>query len=165
MSSNTIVFSWADIEKIIKRELKRIRNDEMPDFIIAIQRGGFIPSVILSHALNIREIIPLDVKITVDDSVNSKKIQPTLLHNPDIEKIRDKKVLIVDDIAGSGTTYKRVYEYLMSYCPARIKSFVCVVNRDNWNKANCEPPQKLITYLGEEIQGWVEFPWEKVYHE
>lgn len=164
MSTNvdTIVLSWKDIEKIIEQESRAIKDDGIPDLILAIQRGGFIPSVMLSHALNIRDIIPLNVKITVDDTVNSQKIQPILEHNPAVEKIKGKNVLIVDDIVGSGNTYQVVYDYLTTYCPASIKSLVCVINRDNWNKANDESPEKSITYIGKEVRGWVKFPWERI---
>lgn len=158
---NTITLSWNDIEKIIMHASKHIKDDGVPDVILAIQRGGFIPAVMLSHALNIRDIIPLNVKITVNDSINSQKMQPILEHNPDVQKIKDKNVLIVDDIIGSGCTHHVVSNYLAKYQPASLKSLICVINKNNWEKTNYESPNKLISYIGIEVRGWVEFPWER----
>jgi len=160
---NVIPISWDEIVRLIKNVSKSIEVDGKPDIIIAIQRGGLIPGVILSHILGVRELIPLSVKITIDDSIYSKKIEPILEHNNIIEKINGKSILVVDDIAGSGETYKRVIEYLATYMPVSIKSFICVVNRDNWDKLNDDVPQKTITYIGTEVRGWIEFPWERRY--
>ena len=161
--NNSIVLSWGNIEKIIKKATETIKNNKIPDIILAIQRGGFIPAVMLSHALNIRDIIPLNIKITTDDSVNSQKIQPILEYNPDVQKIKGKNVLIVDDIIGSGRTYQVALNYLLEYHPASLRSLICVINKNNWEKVNDDSPDKIINYIGMEVRGWVEFPWERNY--
>lgn len=163
MSINTdaVIMSWKEIEEIVECAYKSIKYDGIPDVIIAIQRGGFIPSVMLSHLLNVRYIIPLNVKITVDDTIGSRKMQPILERQPLMRKIKDKNVLIVDDIVGSGKTYQKVCEYLNRFHPNSIRSFICVVNSDNWYKENNMQPERIISYIGKKVSGWVKFPWER----
>lgn len=161
INKNAIPLSWKKIEKIIDDVTINIKKEEVPDIIIAIQRGGFVPAVMLSHALRIREIIPIDIRVTQDDSINSPKVKPVLVHNPVVEKIKGKKVLLVDDIVGSGFTYQATIDYLKGYLPASITSFVCVVNKDNWEKNNKDSFDRYIDNVGMEVRGWVKFPWER----
>lgn len=153
--------SWGKIDEIINKVSEQIKKEEMPDIIIAIQRGGFIPGVMLSHSLGVREVIPLDIRRTTDDSINARKFTPVFNGSIDIKQIKGKKVLIVDDIAGTGQTYKAISEYLKSLLPKAIKSFVCVVNMDNWEKFMNTSPNEEIEYIGNMTRGWTIFPWEK----
>lgn len=157
---STLKLSWKDMENIIDKAISIIEQDYFPDIIIAIQRGGCIPSVILSHRLSIREMISVDIKITVNDSINSPKITPIIQHNSCINKISKKKILIIDDIIGSGKTFNVLLDYLKKFNPAEIRSFVCVVNQSNWEEANNYSFKNVINYIGIETNKWVEFPWE-----
>lgn len=157
---STLKLSWKDMENIIDKTISIIEQDYLPDIIIAIQRGGCIPSVILSHRLGIREMISVDVKITVNDSINSPKITPAIQHNPCINKISKKKILIIDDIVGSGKTFNILIDYVKRFDPAEIRSFVCAVNKSNWDKSNNYSFRNIINYIGLETNKWVEFPWE-----
>lgn len=159
-NNNVISLSWKDIDKIIKEFINNIKVK--PDFIVAIQRGGLVPAVMLSHALKVRDVIPLNIKVTQDDSINSFKTKPIIIHNPNMKIINGKKVLLVDDIVGSGYTYQVAIKYLHGYHPELITSLICVVNKNNWEKANSDSPDKYINNIGMLVRGWTEFPWERV---
>lgn len=72
--------SFKQIENLILSKLSKIKNVKN---IYGIPRGGLVPSVILSHNLN----IPLTDKIT-------------------------KQTLVVDEICDSGTTFEKLEKEL-----------------------------------------------------
>lgn len=161
MKDNINIIEWSKIDEISADIAKRIKKENYnPDIIISIVRGGMIPSVILSHKLNIRDIENVVIKETIDDSINAQKIAPQIQENKYLNKIKNKNVLIVDDIVGSGNTLRKLKQEIQKYSPQEIKTAIYFINKINWNKANDTQYSELIDYIGEELNGWVIFPWE-----
>ena len=161
MENNVNIIEWKEIDEISTNIAKRIvKENYSPDIIISIVRGGMIPSVILSHKLNVRDIENVVVKETIDDSINAQKLMPQIQENKNLYRIRDKKVLIVDDIMGSGETIRKLKQEIQKYNPQEIKTAIYFVNKTNWKKANNTQYSELIEYIGKELEGWVIFPWE-----
>jgi len=153
--------SWFKIEKICLQIIEDIKKDKFkPDVIVTIQRGGFIPTAIISHGLEIRELIVTDIKRTISDKVNSKKQPPKLINNLDRKKIEAKKVLIVDDIVGSGETLTLLVNKIMNLKPFEVRTAVVILNLDNYEK-KLKQERPVINFLGKQVRGWVVFPWEK----
>jgi len=151
-------FTWEDISKLINKIANEVKNDFNPDVIIAIQRGGFIPAVYLSHLLNVRDIRPLNIIRTKDDKVMSEKIIPIIKNKMVLNGIRGKNVLIVDDIVGSGESLKIVQKIILSKKPKEIKKAIILINEINLNKTKDKP---IVNYIGKRIKAWAIFPWEK----
>lgn len=161
MSSQKLYFlSWTDIEKICKQFVAQIASQKHFDFIIGIQRGGVVPSVVLSHMMDNRNIIFLDIVRTESSRVNSEKNAPRLNQNCDLSVIKNKKVLIVDDIVGEGTTLESAKRFVASHTPSEVFTSVCVINLSNWEKYNNVDWRSKINYAGKAVNGWVIFPWE-----
>jgi len=73
---------------------------------------------------------------------------------PDKDLLKDKNVLIVDDIADSGATIKFVCELLMKdYFVKDVKTAVILTN-----KVNCK---YYPDYSNQDIDAWIDFPWDK----
>lgn len=161
MEENINIIEWKKIDEISTKIAKEIvKENYNPDIIISIVRGGMIPSVILSHKLNVRNIENIVIKETVDDSINAQKITPQIQENKNLERIKNKKVLIVDDIVGSGESIRKLKQEIQKYNPGETKTAIYFVNKINWEKANSTQYSELIEYIGEELEGWVIFPWE-----
>lgn len=158
MANKIIQVEWNEIIEMLC-ELK-IKLVSKPEIIIAIQRGGLIPATILSHLLNIRDIEVVISTRNVSDDIHSEKIPPNVSENYRLTRINGKKILIVDDIIGSGATMQKVVNLIREYHPLSIEMFSCYVNLDNWEKAQKYSPEKSITYVGKTVRGWVIFPWE-----
>ena len=71
-----------------------------------------------------------------------------------------KKILIVDDIVGSGKTIQLVKEQIQKSLPEKIMTAVCYVNQLNWQKNNTSNVYEFIDFIGRIAYGWVVFPWE-----
>ena len=160
MENKINVIDWNKFNEIILNLANEIKKDYKPDIILSVVRGGMIPSVLLSHKLEVREVENIIVEETEDDSINARKHLPIIQNSNNLSSINNKKILIVDDILGSGQTIKILKKEIYKFKPKEIKTVVCFVNRINWNKSNDENYYNLIDYVGEELKGWVIFPWE-----
>lgn len=157
----TINYDWRDIEQICRTiTQKMVREKFSPEVILAIQRGGLIPSVIISHLTSCRQIETISLKRTLNDEVNALKTTPILEKKLEKEKFCGRKVLLIDDIVGSGTTLQFLLKNLRQTNPLEIKTAILLLNKKNFINPVC---QKTLTidYLGEQVRGWVVFPWEK----
>jgi len=162
-SGRTILYSsWEEIKSLLNLLSELISNDGKPDLIVGIQRGGLIPSIVLSHSLKIQNIDVLSIKRTENDCVNANKKKVELLTKLDstFDGIKGRDVLLIDDICGSGDTLRLAFNILKKYQAERLRTLVCFVNLDNWEPQNKIMPSSAITYIGKEIRGWMVFPWE-----
>jgi len=102
----------------------------------------------------------VDIKRTLSDEINSSKVSPLLLDSLPIERISGKKVLIIDDIVGTGETLSLLIQKINTCNPKEIKSVIIVQNDNNFEKSSLYNNLKP-NYLGARVRGWVIFPWEK----
>ncbi|MCD6301185.1 MAG: phosphoribosyltransferase [Staphylothermus sp.] len=119
-----------------------------PDIIYAIIKGGLIPARILSDLLGIDEIGFIGVKFY--KGINTRDARPELTLPPTMS-VRDKKVLIVDDVVDSGRTLQLVIEELTRYGAKEIKSLAIFVKP--WSPVYPD-------YFYKETNKWIVFPWE-----
>lgn len=156
-----IAFTWDQTHNVVSGLARRVAADGTPDVIVAIQRGGLVPGVMLSHALGIRSLISFNIRRTAHDGIAAPKSPPIAGANISFAELGGKDVLVIDDIAGSGVTLDVVRRTLLDCRPRRLRTMVCVVNRTNWDVGQSTSPDEAITYVGEELRGWVVFPWER----
>ncbi len=160
MNNKVNYIDWKEISTIVKNMSDNIKSDYNPEIIISIVRGGMIPSVIMSHVLNIRKIENIKSIETISDEINAVKQEPMIDEKVDLSEIRRKKVLIVDDILGSGATIRKIKEEVKKWQPKELRTAICVVNEENWEKSNKFSYNDEIEYIGKIVRGWVIFPWE-----
>jgi hypoxanthine phosphoribosyltransferase len=156
-----IVLTWHEIHHIVWRLALQIQEEGTPEVIVAVQRGGFIPGVLLSHMLGIRSLISFNIRRTSHDGISALKVPPVAGANVSFAEIANRDVLVVDDIAGSGMTLDEVRCTLHQCTPRRLRTLVCFVNRSNWDSSNRASPNTAINYVGKESTEWVVFPWER----
>ena len=160
MNNNINYISWKEITDIINYMGSKIEKTYKPEIIISIVRGGMIPSVILAHKLNVRNVENIKSIETLNDEINAIKQEPIIDKNINLSNIKGKKVLIVDDILGSGATIKKIKEEVKKWKPKEIRIAICIVNEENWEKSNTNNYKDEIEYIGKSVRGWVVFPWE-----
>ncbi|MBU2460183.1 hypothetical protein KKG44_03655 [Patescibacteria group bacterium] len=92
-----------------------LSNQIIVDEIVAIARGGLTLGHLLSDFLRI-PISTITIQSYTDIQSQGKiKITAKLQTS-----IKDKNILLADDVADSGRTLKRAVTYLASLCPRRI---------------------------------------------
>ncbi|MBU5439059.1 hypoxanthine phosphoribosyltransferase [Tissierella sp. MSJ-40] len=123
--SERTLFSIEDINSRVK-ELGGLISKDYKDnnlVVVSLLRGSFIFTADLVRKMT----IPVEIDFMTTSSYGHDEISTgnvNIIH--DIRSdIKDKDVLIVDDIMDSGYTMKRVVEYLKSKKPNSIK--ICVM--------------------------------------
>lgn len=155
-----INLNWSKIDKLCSKVVKFIGKDKFnPEIIVTVQRGGLIPATIISHSLKVRDMLVVDIRRTASDDVLANKVPAKIFSKIDKNKIMNRKVLIVDDIIGSGETLNILEKGLNNLSPTDLRKAILIKNEDNFGKSNLKGTIK-IDYLGETVRGWVIFPWE-----
>jgi len=98
------VLSWNDVDRLIEELLPQFRHTY--DALLMITRGGIVPGGILSEALNIKHILTAAVEFHT--GVQKRLAWPTFLQFPGDSLLRDRRILVVDDVWGSGRTIMTV---------------------------------------------------------
>ncbi len=104
------VLTWQDIDKLIDHLIPQFETEF--DAMIMITRGGIIPGGMLSEALSLEVILTAAVDFP-SEMENDKQKQrlmawPKFFQFPEDALLRGRKVLVVDDVWGSGRTMTAV---------------------------------------------------------
>lgn len=103
--------SWDYIYELLIELAGRLRESCFkPDVIVGISRGGWIPARILSDLLENPNIANIKVEFYLDVY---KTVEEPVITQPVSTSIKNKKILVVDDVSDTGKTLKIVYEEMM----------------------------------------------------
>jgi hypothetical protein len=160
MRYEKIYLSWERYKKHIKRIIKKIKKSKfLPEVIVAIARGGTIPGVQLSHFFGINFFI-LYYRHTKSDKPFDYR-EDVKLEGKILGDMRNKKILIVDDIAGDGKTIEKAIKEVKLKKPKEIKVATLVIDEETLKRTK---RINLIDFYSMKIDSkkWVVFPWEKI---
>lgn len=110
---------WERFEQLVRQLARMIEPDE-PQIILGIARGGLFPSTMLSLILR-RELYPVRLTRRLNDAVVRE--QPTWLVRPP-DKVRGRRVVIVDEIADSGKTIALAAEEVRKMGASHVRTAV-----------------------------------------
>ena len=143
---------WREVERLVRVIAKRIQKKY--DVIIGINRGGLIPSVMLSQTTKIRH------GVTTVESYQGRqksKKHKVSLHISMIGEIGPKsQILLVDDIADSGESLIEVIKVL--------KKLGCKESHVDTATLHYKAQSKFKpTFYGKEVANydWLNYPWER----
>jgi len=102
------LIAWDDVDQLIDHLLPQL-EDEF-EAMVMITRGGIIPGGMLAEAMCMGSIFTAAVDFPAEFERQRTGLfaWPRFLQFPDDELLRGKKVLIVDDVWGSGRTITAV---------------------------------------------------------
>ena len=140
-------YSWDDIHRLTLKASKTLNIK--PTTILSIAKGGLIPGTILAEAFNAKHV-SVGIK-----SYNTKNTREHIeeYQSPDFKSLQQEHLLVVDDVADSGHTFKYVTE--------KLKQNSCVVFETLsvlYKPCSVFQPDNI----GETVSSneWVVFPWE-----
>lgn len=145
------VVNWNDIYDILL-ELARIikHNQIMPEIIVGVSRGGWLPARVLSDLLDVPQLTSIGIEFYSE--INQPNQKP-IITQPVPLPLHNKRVLLVDDITDSGKSLQLAKTELEKTAD---KIFTLTLYHKPWS---CLTPDFYYT----ETSKWVIFPWE--YHE
>ncbi|ASU78920.1 hypothetical protein CDG81_12210 [Actinopolyspora erythraea] len=146
------LLSWPDFDQAVRGLTERMtRNGFEFDCVLGISRGGLVPAVSLSNVLGVPEFGIVSVRRNLGSGRYSEKSNPEVRWMSDPREMRDKRVLVVDDVAGAGDTLDAVRAELDTVGP----TFVCTVVLVRMLRGGSTPDMAAV-----ELDDWVVFPWE-----
>jgi len=144
-----LVLSWNDVMRMSLDLATRIASDNwFPDAIVAILRGGYAIAKIVEDALGSPLLGTIEVKFY--RGLGERSERPVITQPLQID-VRDKRVLVVDDVADSGRTLQLVSEIVGLYGAREVKTATLFFKRRSI---------VMPDYYVAETDAWVVFPWE-----
>lgn len=143
--------NWHTIEALVDRLVVQLEGRSY-DALLAITRGGMIPACLLSEKLNMRNILVASVMFYT--GVEKTLDRPVFLQFPQDPFLKDKRILVVDDIWDSGKTVMAVKGRIQA---VDGKPEVAVLH---FKPAQSRFPGERPDFLGCETDEWIVYPWE-----
>ena len=139
---------WNEFGRLVER-LSEVLKEVKVDLVVGIARGGLPVSLVIADRLR----VPVDFINIKSYRAIGLRGKPVILSTLS-EDIKDKVVLVVDDLIDEGDTMMTVVEHLKeNHSPKKIYTATLFIKP--WSKF------KPDFYL-EVVDKWIVFPWEKM---
>lgn len=144
------ILSWRAVAGDAKKLSRMIQDSAYnPHIVIAIGRGGLVPARILCDYMHIKDLTTIKVEHWGIAATPDEKAVIKFPLNADI---KDKKVLLVDDITDTGDTLRVSIEYLKGFKPKGIRTAVLL------HKTSSDViPDYYVKKIAK--WRWITFPW------
>ncbi len=157
MNQRQELVTWDDVHRLIDNLMQQF--DRQYKVLLIITRGGIVPGGFLAHAMDIRNIYTASVDFFEPlESPGQRNVPylawPRFLQFPEPAALRDERVLIVDDVWGSGRTITAVRKRVLA---AGGLPSTCVLHfNPNRNLFDASLPD----YYGATTDARIIYPWE-----
>jgi hypoxanthine phosphoribosyltransferase len=142
--------TWDKIYEFLLNLAEKIGEDNFkPDVIVGVSRGGWPPARVMSDLLENPEIA--NVKAEFYLGVAETKGEP-LITQPVSVSVRDKEVLLMDDVADTGKSLRLVKAHLKEKGATEVK--IATIYYKPWSVV-------IPDYYEKETTSWIIFPWER----
>jgi hypoxanthine phosphoribosyltransferase len=142
--------SWNQIYSLLLELAEAVRRSGFePDVIVGVSRGGWIPARIMSDLLGKPKLANVAAEYYV--GVAETKHKP-IITQPVSLPVKDKKLLVVDDVADRGESLKLVEAHLKKEGASEIR--IATIYYKPWSVT-------VPHYYQKETSNWVIFPWEQ----
>tara|TARA_B100000965_G_scaffold400452_1_gene422366 strand:- start:218 stop:688 length:471 start_codon:yes stop_codon:yes gene_type:complete len=146
-------YSWNDIEAMCSSiTLQMYADNFRPDYIVGITRGGNVPATIISNMTG----IPCEaLKVSLRDDTKQSEHNTIMEHDSKL----GKKILVVDDINDTGSTFKWIWNDWELTKDSNVK-FATLTE-------NLASEFGEVSYCVHEVNKaeedvWLVYPWENV---
>ena len=142
--------SWNHIHGLLVKLAEKIKNSKfIPDIIVGVARGGWIPARIMSDMLENNNLANISAEFYVD--MGKTKHKPVITQ-PVSAPVKNLKVLVVDDLADSGESLKLIKAHLQKLGAQEIR--VSTLYYKPWSIV-------IPNYYEKQTRNWIVFPWEQ----
>ena len=145
---NKEYYSIDNLNTDILSIISQVRSANLKiDIILSVNRGGCVPGVYLSHGLKLPHKV-IDLQLRDGKNIPNSNSVKNL-------KINSKKILIIDDINDTGSTFIHLNRIINE--KNTKKYFACLINNIG-SKFQVEFYGRSINKV--EKPSWYVFPWE-----
>ncbi len=147
------ILTWEEVDRLIDILVPQIRAVGLFDAMVLITRGGIVPGGMLAEALGVQNILIAAVDFPTTEKAGLMA-WPSFLQFPSPSLIERRRVLIVDDVWGSGRTSSAVRGRVEA---TNAEPFNCVLhfnpNRSLFTKSKPD-------FYGAVTDAYIVYPWE-----
>lgn len=141
-------FSWSSYSDFVLELRKQITP--APNIIVGIGKGGLIPGVMLAEQFECTLVNYGLRSYNGYENTNIVEYQPI----QNFESLRDANILIVDDIADTGNTFKyAVKKFKDNFCESVTTASIFYKPKSSFK------PDYIVQEVSDET--WIVQPWEK----
>ncbi|MFX1578054.1 MAG: phosphoribosyltransferase [Promethearchaeota archaeon] len=144
-----LILSWSDVYNLTLQLSERIVNSQfVPDVIVGIARGGWIPARILSDVLYTNTLQNIRIEYYTD--VGAKGKEPKITQ-PLTGSMKQKRMLLVDEVADTGDTLLHAINHVKELGVKEVRSAVL-----HYKPTSVVKPDFFMV----ETTSWIVYPWE-----
>jgi hypoxanthine phosphoribosyltransferase len=142
--------SWREAYLLAKRLAWMVKASVfLPDLIVAIGRGGFVPARTVCDFLLNDRLTSMKIE---HYSLSALRKDEVVIRYPLAADVKEKRILIVDDVTDTGDTLKTAVAYVQGLQPAAIRTGVL----QHKTTSSFQPD-----YFAEMVKEWrwIIYPW------
>jgi len=155
MEQRREMLTWGDVEKLIDHLLGQFKEEY--EALLLISSGGIVPGGLLAEAMKQRLIVTASVDFPAEmEAMKDSRLfaWPKFLQFPPEDLLEGRRVLIVDDVWGSGRTITSVKNRVTA---ANGFPFTCVLHFNPYrNLFGTGRPD----YYAATTNAFIIYPWE-----
>ena len=141
--------TWEDVQNLTRSLADKIRRRGfIPEVIVAIGRGGFIPARILCDLLGVKKLVSIGIEYYKD--IEERGEEPILVYSMNTD-VNNKSILLVDDVSDSGRSLQLAVNHILKKGVTNL--MVVTLHYKPWSTFR---PDLFV----EEIESWIIYPWE-----
>lgn len=142
--------TWDKIYELLLNLADRIKETSFePDMIVGVSRGGWPPARVMSDLLENPKLANVTAEFYL--GVAETKGEPVITQ-PVSVSVKEKKILVVDDVADTGKSLKLVKNHLKEQGATEVK--IATIYYKPWSVL-------VPDYYQRETSSWIIFPWER----
>ena len=150
MASEFEIPSWDQIYGLLLDLANKVRKAGFkPDVIVGVSRGGWPPARVMSDLLENPKLANVTAEFYV--GIAETKGKPVITQ-PVSVSVKDKEVLVVDDVADTGESLRLVRAHLEERGATEVK--IATIYYKPWSIL-------IPDYYEKETSLWIVFPWER----
>jgi hypoxanthine phosphoribosyltransferase len=153
VAPETLVLSWEELNghvESLAQQINDLPEAQRPDAILAISRGGLVPGAMLAYRLGIRDLL---IAVAEHYDAAGRRPAPTIARMPSEELLKERSVLIVDEVWESGRTLALVAERARS-TGAHVRTAVV-----HYKPGKSEVPGAP-DFFAAIADGWITYPYK-----
>jgi hypothetical protein len=154
MADRREMVTWEEVERLVDHLIPQFTTEF--DSMVIVTRGGVVPGGMLCEALNIENVMTASVDFPFESQREAAKLLawPQFIQFPSDAQLTGRKVLVVDDVWGSGRTITAVKNRVSA---AGGFPSTCVLH---FNPHRSLFSQSRPDYYAAVTDAYIIFPWE-----
>ncbi len=154
MAQRNELLTWEEVDRLFDHLTPQFETEF--DAMVIITRGGVIPGGMLAEMLDIQDVLTASVDFPFEIEQKRAKLLawPEFIQFPDDAQLSGRRILVVDDVWGSGRTITAVKNRVVA---AGGVPYTCVLHYNPYRSlfSNAKPD-----FYAAITDAYIIYPWE-----